>query len=226
MTADEIAAAAAEMVAAGVAELHVHPKNADGTDTLDPERVAGVVTALRASVPGIPFGVTTGAWVEADPSRRIALIRAWDPALLPDYASVNWHEDGAQDVCRALLAIGVGVEAGLFSETAGPDLLSRSGMASSMHRVLAEVVETDPQLARRVAGEHYHRVIRVASATGRRPLLHGEEGGAWPVLRLAQSLAVDARIGLEDVLSDPSGAAVGATGNAALVRSARDRHRP
>lgn len=34
--------------------------------------------------------------------------------MLPDFASVNWHEDGADEVAAALLEIGVGVEAGLW----------------------------------------------------------------------------------------------------------------
>jgi hypothetical protein len=36
-------------------------------------------------------------------------------------------------------------------------------------------------------------------------LLHGEEGGAWPVLEYAMGLNIDTRIGFEDVLVLPDG---------------------
>jgi uncharacterized protein (DUF849 family) len=50
-------------------------------------------------------------------------------------------------------------------------------------------------------------------------LLHGEGTSAWPALLLAGRLGLSTRIGLEDVLVLPSGAA--AADNAALVRAAR-----
>jgi uncharacterized protein (DUF849 family) len=224
---EQIALEAAEMVAGGVAELHVHPKDPSGVDSLNPDHVAAVVSAVREAVPGIPVGVTTGAWASPDPARRVALIRSWDVAVLPDYASVNWHEEGARDVAAALLDLGVGVEAGLYSSSEGAKELERSGMAALMHRVLAEVTETDPERALLVAREHLDRVDKLADLTGRPPLLHGEEAGAWPVFALAAQLPTDQRIGLEDVLVDPAGRSAD---NAALVRSAgvilRGRGRP
>jgi uncharacterized protein (DUF849 family) len=218
VTAAQIAAAAAEMISAGVAELHVHPKTANGADTLRPDIVSDVVAAVRAAVPGVPIGVTTGAWAEPDPARRAALIRAWPAGSRPDYASVNWHEDGATEVAHALLDGGIGIEAGLYSGTSGPEVLERSGLAGRMYRVLAEVVETDPARCVNEARRHFQRVFALADATGRRPLLHGEDAGAWPVLGIAAALEADQRIGLEDVLVDPAG--MPAT-NAALVLSAR-----
>ncbi|CAM5583039.1 3-keto-5-aminohexanoate cleavage protein [Streptomyces tanashiensis] len=49
-------------------------------------------------------------------------------------------------------------------------------------------------------------------------LLHGEEDGAWPVLRLARRLGAGARIGLEDTLLLPDGTP--ARSNAELVTAA------
>ena len=49
-------------------------------------------------------------------------------------------------------------------------------------------------------------------------LLHGEEGGAWPVLEYAMGLNIDTRIGFEDVLVLPDGWL--ATGNDNLVSKA------
>ena len=49
-------------------------------------------------------------------------------------------------------------------------------------------------------------------------LLHGEDEAAWPILRQAQALGLDTRIGLEDTLTMPDGSP--APNNAALVRAA------
>jgi uncharacterized protein (DUF849 family) len=219
VTPAQVAADAAAMVAAGVEELHIHPKDSSGGDTLDPLRVAEFVAAVRVTAPGIPLGVTTGAWAEPDPQRRIALVRAWDPGAVPDYASVNFHEDGAVELAKALLDKGIGIEAGLFSGTSGADVLALSGIAERMHRLLAEVLQTDPLLTVAAARDHFTRLGPLARIVGRPVLLHGEGLAAWPVLRLAHELGADTRIGLEDVLVDPDGRQAS---NASLVRSARD----
>jgi uncharacterized protein (DUF849 family) len=219
LSAAQVAEAAAQMVAAGVDELHIHPKDPEGADTVHPAWVAEYVHAVRAAVPGVPFGVTTGAWAEPDTARRLASVRAWDPSAAPDYASVNWHEDGAVELAQALLEAGIGVEAGLYSGTHGADALVRSGLGERMHRLLAEVVETDPLLTADAARRHFEHLRPFAELTGRPVLLHGEGNGAWPVLRLAHQLGADQRIGLEDVLVDSEGRH---GSNAALVRSARD----
>jgi len=159
----------------------------------------------------VPVGVTTGAWTEPDPVRRAALVRAW--TVLPDHASVNWHEDGAAEVAHALLSRGIGVEAGVFSGTAAAERFRASTLAPRVLRVLAEVTDTDPATATGTAAA-------LLAALGPGPvLLHGEDGGAWPVLAHARELGLDTRIGLEDVLTLPDGTAP--AGNADLVLAAR-----
>lgn len=49
------------------------------------ELAAAALTAVRGAVPGIPVGVTTGAWTTPDPEHRAALVRGW--TVLPDHAS-------------------------------------------------------------------------------------------------------------------------------------------
>jgi uncharacterized protein (DUF849 family) len=115
VTPEQLAEAAREAVAAGAQDIHLHPKGPDGLDSLAPDRVAAAVTAVRAAVPGIRVGVTTGAWAVPDPAQRVRLVRAW--TVLPDHASVNWHEEGAGTVADALLERGVDIEAGIFSGT-------------------------------------------------------------------------------------------------------------
>lgn len=212
----ELAAAAKAAVAAGAEDIHLHPKDRDGTDTLAAPHVAAALTAVRAAVPGIPVGVTTGAWATPDPERRAALVRAW--TVLPDHASVNWHEDGADLVADALLERGIGIEAGLYS---GTDAVRRFLAWRSAHRVmrlLAEVTDTDPHTAPATAAA---LLTELRNADMPVPvLLHGEDGSAWPVLRLAAVEGLSARIGLEDTLRLPDTTV--ASDNAELIRCARE----
>ena len=111
-TPDEIAADARSVQVAGVNAVHVHVKDPEGADTFDASLSDATMRAVRQAAPGLPVGVTTGAWVEPDPGSRVAAIRAWRE--LPDFASVNWHEEGAELVAAALLERGIAVEAGLW----------------------------------------------------------------------------------------------------------------
>ncbi len=214
LTPAAMAESAARAVAAGAVDVHVHPKTPCGADTLSPRVVAEVLTAIRAAV-DVPVGVTTGAWAEPDPAHRVRRIRDW--TVLPDHASVNWHEEGAEAVAAALLERGVGVEAGIWSGTKGARLFRRSAFGPRVLRVLAEVTDTDASSAEATA---LALLDELGTAHGRPVLLHGEDGGAWPVLRLAGRLGLDTRVGLEDVMALPDGSA--ASSNAQLVSCARD----
>ncbi|MFI1724278.1 3-keto-5-aminohexanoate cleavage protein [Streptomyces sp. NPDC020489] len=213
LSPQDMAESAAAAVAAGATDIHVHPKSPCGDDTLSPRVLAETLRAIRARV-SVPVGVTTGAWAEPDPARRLERVREW--TVLPDHASVNWHEEGAEELAAALLDRGVGVEAGLWSGTDAVARFAASPLAPRVLRVLAEVTDTSPDTAENTARELLAG-IRVADA--RRPvLLHGEDGGAWPVLRLAGRLRLDTRVGLEDTLLLPDGEP--AASNAELVAAA------
>ncbi|MEV7401986.1 3-keto-5-aminohexanoate cleavage protein [Streptomyces sp. NPDC091267] len=214
VNAHELAAAAREAVTVGAQEVHLHPKDRDGRDTLEAAAVATAVTAVRAAIPGVPVGVTTGAWATADPQDRATQIRSW--TVLPDHASVNWHEDGASYVAAALLNRGIGVEAGVYSGTPAAQRFLAWPEAHRVLRVLAEITEATPQTAVHTAG-----ILLDELGTATPPiLLHGEDAAAWPILQLAASRSLDTRIGLEDVLHLPDGTP--APSNAALVRAARE----
>ncbi len=223
-----LADAAAEAVAAGAVDIHVHPKTPCGHDSLSPRVLAPVLDAIRARVP-VPVGVTTGAWAEPDPVARVERIRSW--TVLPDHASVNWHEPGAEEVAAALIERGVGVEAGIWSGTDGAARFARSPLGPRVLRVLAEVTDTSPETAEETARALLaelgaalpHSRLRSGGRYPRRPvLLHGEDGGAWPVLRLAGRLGLATRIGLEDTLVLPNGEP--AESNAQLVAAALDQY--
>lgn len=208
-----IAREASDAVEAGAGAVHVHPKGADGRDSLAPEDVDRCLRAVRETCPGAPVGVTTGAWSEPDVGRRLAAIDDWRE--VPDFASVNWHEDGADDVAARLLARGIGVEAGIWHAEGLRGWLA-SQQRNRCLRVLVEVPDLAPEMVRDVARG---LVDSVAAAEPSLPvLLHGEERSAWPALALAREWGLDTRIGLEDVLTLPDGHP--ATGNVDLVRAA------
>ncbi|MEU1275404.1 3-keto-5-aminohexanoate cleavage protein [Streptomyces sp. NPDC005799] len=209
LTPEAMAESAARAVAAGATDVHVHPKTPCGRDSLSPRVLAPTLEAIRARV-SVPVGVTTGAWAEPDPAARLARIREW--TVLPDHASVNWHEEGAEDVSAALIERGVGVEAGVWSGTDGAARFTGSPLAPRVLRVLAEVTDTSPDTAEASADA---LLAGLGLACGRPVLLHGEDGGAWPVLRLAGRLGLPTRIGLEDTLLLPDGER--ALSNAQLV---------
>ncbi|WP_217207409.1 3-keto-5-aminohexanoate cleavage protein [Streptomyces sp. AC550_RSS872] len=209
LSPEELAGSAAEAVAAGATDIHVHTKTPCGRDSLSPRVLAPTLEAIRARV-SVPVGVTTGAWAEPDPAARVDRIRSW--TVLPDHASVNWHEDGAEDVAAALIERGVGVEAGIWSGTDGAARFAASPLGPRVLRVLAEV--TDPS-ARTAEATARALLTDLGPAFGRPVLLHGEDGGAWPVLRLAGRLGLATRIGLEDTLALPDGER--AASNAQLV---------
>ncbi|MEU3827250.1 hypothetical protein GT045_06010 [Streptomyces sp. SID486] len=215
MSPQELARSAADAVAAGAASVHVHPKTPCGHDSLSPRVLAPVLEALRERV-RVPVGVTTGAWAEPDPAARVARVRSW--SVLPDFASVNWHEPGAEEVAGELLARGVAVEAGVFSGTDGASRFAASPLGPRVLRVLAEVTDHDPATAEASARS---LLAELGPAHGRPLLLHGEEGGTWPVLRLAGRLGLATRIGLEDTLLLPDGRR--ASSNAELVAEALAR---
>lgn len=199
MSPGAMAQSAAEAVAAGATDIHVHPKSPCGQDTLSPKALAATLEAIRARV-GVPVGVTTGAWAEPDPAARVEYVRSW--TALPDHASVNWHEPGAEEVAAALLDRGIGVEAGIWSGTQGAARFAASPLGPRVLRVLAEVTDTSPVTAEKSARA---LLADLGTAHDRPVLLHGAEGSAWPVLRLAGRLRLATRIGLEDTLVLPDG---------------------
>ena len=112
VSASELAADARSVRAAGAAELHIHVRDHEGAETLDPNAVASCLTAIREAVPGMPVGIGTGAWIAPGGRARHRDIRAWSVA--PDYCSVNLNEEDAVEVIALLDARGIGVEAGLW----------------------------------------------------------------------------------------------------------------
>lgn len=218
VTPAQMAASAAEAVAAGAQAIHIHARNAAGQESVHADDVAADLDAIRAAVPGIPVGVSTGAWIISGPAERLKLVAAWK--VLPDYASVNFHEAGARELAEHLLSRGIDIEAGLITAQAA-QVFAASGLVPRCFRVLLEPQEQELNAALRNAAQII-AALDAANYRGSR-LYHGFDRTVWPLLDDAIARDYDTRIGMEDSITLPDGSV--AKTNAALVAEAVKRIR-
>ena len=171
---------------------------------------------MRARCPGFPVGVTTAAWIEPDVSRRLAMLHSW--TVLPAFASVNLSEEGALEVIDLLNALGVGVEAGVWT-TDDAHMLVENGTRRCV-RARARgggcglpIQMTPCAWGPRLTSSWMTVSPRRANSTT------GAGLATWSVMAAAIENGHDVRVGLEDtlVLGDRSLA----LNNAVLVSSAR-----
>lgn len=211
LTAGAMARAAIACIAAGAAELHIHPRDPEGKESL--AAVDATVSEVRRACPGTLIGVSTGAWIEDDALRTRRIISSW--TTLPDYASVNLSEADAPAVMELLRRRGIGIEAGLAS-VADAERLAGLEYHGSVLRILIEIEQQDFDTAQEIM----EGIVAVLDRTGvNRPiLLHGFDATVWPFVRLARERRWSTRIGLEDGRMLPDG--VLAPDNAALVAAA------
>ena len=212
LTPGDLACEASLAVAAGAGALHVHPRDDEGRESVVPSDVTAAVSAIRTACPGVPVGVSTGAWIEPNVDQRLRFISDWSEI---DFASVNFDEPGAEDVARLLLRRGIEVEAGLASPAAAAQFVA-FGRARDCLRVLIEPSNPAPEDA--------ETTVRGVETTldkhgiGLPRLLHGADDTAWPMIELAGARGYDTRVGFEDTFVLPDGSL--ASSNAKLVATA------
>jgi uncharacterized protein (DUF849 family) len=145
--------------------------------------------------------LTTALWIDRDPEKRLAQIRAWSE--WPDFVSVNFDEAGTAQLCQLLLERGIDVEAGLGNADC-VNLLLKIGMAERCVRLLLEPDSYETvEAAARDIDEMERRLDEEGVRTPR--LQHGYNATAWPLLESALQKGYDVRIGLEDTLNMPDG---------------------
>ncbi len=213
LTPEAIARDAAACVAAGAAELHIHPRAPDGHESLAPEVIDATVLAVRRACPGTLVGVSTGAWIERDADRTLACIAGWRE--LPDHASVNFSEPAAPAVMERLLRLGISVEAGLAT-VADAERLVSLGLGARALRILIEIVEQDEAEALSVAAGV--RAVLARARIHRPILLHGFDATVWRFVEVCAAQRLSTRVGLEDGSLLPDGTT--ASNNPALVAAA------
>ena len=184
-------------VAAGARAIHVHPRNANGQESLLSADVAAALGAIREACPGTPIGVSTGAWIVPEIGARLTLISEWD--ILPDFAAVNFHEVGAVQVALLLLEKGIALEAGIWNAEAAR-LFRQSGLSDRCLRILIEPAE-EPGNARDRLDEIESCLQEIRCPR----LLHGFEASTWEFIALASRRGYDTRVGFEDTVALPQG---------------------
>lgn len=203
---EELAADALAVRRAGAFAVHVHPRDARGTETLAAGACERAVAAIRAAAPAMPVGLSTSAAIDPDPFARAAAVSSWRQR--PDFVSVNVSELGWAGIVRAALHSGIGVEAGLATPAAAEEL-ARSPFTHQLLRALVEVER----------GVEDARAIAQLIPEGVPQLWHGYGERTWEVVAAGAAAGHDVRVGLEDVLVLPDGRV--ASGNAELVATAR-----
>jgi uncharacterized protein (DUF849 family) len=201
LSPEELAQDAMEAIAAGAAELHVHPRGGDGAETLDPDDIAVTLATIRAQLPAVPVGISTREGIRTDRSRGFDQMRAW--RVMPDYVSVNLSEADAPDIMGLMRVKDIGVEAGLASVADAQRFVSLPISTESL-RVLVEIdFEKDVAKAITLADD----ILRVlADHRITLPLLlHGFDESVWPLYRKSRELGIDARLGFEDGVRLPDG---------------------
>lgn len=218
VTPDEQAAAVVACLKGGANAIHLHVRHTSVDDSsrlekesLYAEDVARTLLAVRSvcqnaliAAPESLVGVSTGAWILPDTNLRLRAVSEWE--VLPDFASVNFGEDGAIELATLLLSRGVGVEAGLCDVEAAEVFLS-SGLAARCVRVLLEPQEQEMKLALETVSAMEKLLDAGRAGLPRLPplLLHGTEATVWPMIDVAISRGHDLRVGLEDTLVLPDG---------------------
>lgn len=211
-TVEDMVRDAVAVVEAGAAELHVHPRDRAGRETL--AAVDETVAAIRQRCPGTFIGVSTGAWIEGNEERTREAIAGWH--VLPDYASVNLSETDAPGVMDLLHRKGIGVEAGLATVADAERFVKTEGR----DRVLRILVELDHESDDEEAMRSCDGILSLLRKVDvKRPiLLHGYDQTVWPFVRRARLEHLSTRVGLEDGKHLPNGEI--ARDNAELVSAA------
>lgn len=213
VTAAELAADAVAAIAAGASELHIHPRDAQGLETLEPAIIAETLTAVRARVPGVPIGLSTHAGIAPGGTGRLEAVKGWRE--LPDYVSVNLIEDDAPEMIALCFERGIGVEAGLWSAADAERFIALPNARNCL-RILIEINEQDEAEGLSVAASI--RTILAGASLDVPVLQHGLDTTVWPLYRDALLRGLDGRIGFEDGKHLPSGEV--ATDNAELLKAA------
>jgi uncharacterized protein (DUF849 family) len=214
VTPEQLGAATVEAARAGAHAVHFHVRGEDGLESLAAGDVAWAAKEVRRH--GVPFGVSTGAWIVAEPGRRLTMVGEW--TALPDFVSINFDESGAAELASLCLRLKMGLEAGVANRFAA-EQLTQSGLADQCLRIMFEPREQTVAEAMAAVAE----AEAVLDAAGVRVprLLHGVNATAWPLLDAAVARGYETRIGFEDTLTLPNGQV--ARRNGELVQAALAR---
>ena len=196
LTLDELVMDAVACAAAGAFSVHLHPRRpADRRQSLHATVCDPVVTAIRKAAPGVQISLSTAVGISLDGAAdRVEAVSSWRSP--PDVVSVNLCEPASIELGSALLAGGIGIEAGIFDLT-DADALLAAPWARAVTRVLVETIhERDDEQAVALA----HAIDARVAPLGRPCLWHGIGHATWAVVDAGIAAGRDVRVGLEDSL--------------------------
>jgi uncharacterized protein (DUF849 family) len=198
ITPEELASSAKEAVAAGAGAIHFHVRAVDERESLEGDDVARAVNAVKSAVPKTPVGISTGGWILNNTKLRYDEIYAWK--TFPDFASINFKDDGAIPLAQLLTARGVPIEGGV-ADVDGTKIFLASGYADRCIRLLIEPLEKTLD----AAIQTLNTIVKLLDdANNKVPrLVHGLNELAWPLIDEAAKRGYDTRVGLEDILTLP-----------------------
>ena len=205
---------------AGATGVHLHVRDPEGAETLEPAAVNGTCRVVRdvATDVGVQveIGLTTGEWIVPDLADRIAMIREWEGV---DCATVNLSEPGFEAVMEAMLDTGVGIDVGLWAPVE-MDRLLRSGLLPRAQRGSIELDPGEPYFLQGEPADLAQQVNDALDGAGSvcPRLTHGMNDWTWPLVEDAFRRGHDTRVGFEDSVLLPDGTR--ARNNAQLVEAA------
>ena len=196
---------------AGAEAIHFHVRDKEGNESLFTEDLNRVFSLLRKELPYAKLGISTGEWILPDSKKRIEVIKSWE--MLPDFVSVNFDEEAAEEIAEILFKKNIGVEAGIsFPDEA--EKFVKSKIAEKCLRILIEPIEQDITEAEKNINEV--ELILNKSNNSIPRLLHGFDKIVWDLIKISVNRGYSTRVGLEDTLTLPDGKI--AKSNAELVK--------
>ena len=198
---------------AGAEAIHFHVRDKEGNESLFTEDLNRVFSLLRKELPDAKLGISTGEWILPDSKKRIEVIKSWE--MLPDFVSVNFDEEAAEEIAEILFKKNIGVEAGIsFPDEA--EKFVKSKIAEKCLRILIEPQEKEISEAEKNISEIELILDKSNNSVPR--LFHGFENIVWDLIKISVIKGYSTRVGLEDTLTLPDGKI--AESNAELVREA------
>ena len=196
---------------AGADAIHFHVRDKEGNESLFTEDLNRIFSLLRKELPYAKLGISTGEWILPDSKKRIEVIKSWE--MLPDFVSVNFDEEAAEEISEILIGKNIGVEAGIsFPDEA--EKFVKSKIAERCLRILIEPIEQDITEAEKNINEI--ELILNKSNNSIPRLLHGFDKIVWDLIKISVKRGHSTRVGLEDTLTLPDGKI--AKSNAELVK--------
>lgn len=202
VTAAEIALDSLACVQRGADVVHAHARTEQGKETIAGSYVADMISKVRNVDPQIILGTTTGLWTCNGHKERMNLVKGWPSDALPDFSSVTFREEGADEVAELILEKGMALESAVWSFDDVPKLLESPFLKHNV-RILIEPETTDVN----EAVDFCLSVKKLVESLDLNiPILfHGYDETFWPIVQLSINENVQTRIGYEDVNFLPNG---------------------